>query len=268
MFVFISLQNLSLLKQLRLPFCTAIELEDPFLENKRVHMPGANQPLSDGEFTEAIEKMYQALEPHIQAMVTFEYYLEQTLQKRDQIEPQIQRPKTPQQLGLASLNQYAKVACLRLYKNIYQHGLWQSASAHDGIAIKLDDEHEYFRNASFHNKPQLLSPVEYDDARPALPSKQQPFPALFRRPEHFAYEQEWRLVRPLNVLDQSKDGVLNNKMPKGLVKGIYAGLNCADEVLHSLQTLVQQDLHFKGVDLKQIGVSETHLRLVATNINL
>jgi hypothetical protein len=39
-------------------------------------------------------------------------------------------------------------------------------------------------------------------------------------------------------------------------------------VLRSLQALVQQDLQFRGVDLKQIGVSETHLRLVATGVNL
>jgi hypothetical protein len=268
MFAFISLQQLPLLKQLRLPFCSVIELDDPFIENKRVHMPGANQPLSDSEFAAAIEKMYQALEPHIKAMVTFEYYLEQTKQKRDLIEKQIQRPKTPQQLGLASLDEYKKVACLRVYKNIYQQGLWQSLGADTGVAIKLNDEHPYFRQPSFNDKPQLFQSLLYDDARPPLPSKQSPFPALFRRAEHFAYEQEWRLLRPLSVLDQNKEGQLNSKIPRGLITGIYAGLNCPDEILGSLQTLVTQDLQFRGMDLKQIGVSETHLRLVATGVNL
>ena len=268
MFTFISPSQLSLLKQLRLPFQTIAQLDDPFIENKRVHMPGANQPLSDGEFTDAIKGMYQALEPHIQAMVTFEYYLEQTKQKRELIEKQIQRPKTPKQLGLASLDQYEKVACLRLYKNIYQQGLWQSACGHHGLAIKLNDEHEYFSGVSFNEKPQLLSKIKYDDSRPPLASAGDPFPALFRRPEHFAFEQEWRLVRPLSVLDQNKEGVFSSKIPKGLIKGIYAGLHCEDDILRSLQVLVKQDLQFRGVDLKQIGVSETHLRLVATGVNL
>ena len=267
MFIFISLSQLPLLKQLRLPFETISQLDDPFIINKRVHLPGANQPLSDGEFSQAIKDMYDALEPHIQAMVTFDYYLEQTKQKREQIEKQIQRPKTPKQLGLASLDQYEKVACLRVFKNIYQQGLWQSMCQHNGIAIKVDHQHEYFSATSFNEKPQLFANVEYDDSRPALPFSNDPFPALFRRPEHFAYEQEWRLIRPLSVLDQNKEGVLSSKIPKGLITGIYAGLHCEDDVLRSLQALVQQDLQFRGVDLKQIGVSETHLRLVATGVN-
>ncbi len=269
MFAFISYQNLPLLKQLRLPFMTAAQLDDPYLVNTRVHRPGADQPLSDSEFREAMEKSYQALEPHIQAMVTFDYYVSQAQQKRGEIEKQIQRPKTPKQLGLASLDQYDKVMCLRLFKQIYLSGLWQSAGDnHEGLALQFDDDHDYFRQPSYASKPQLFSPLQYDDSRPDMPSKLQPFPALFRRPEHFAFEQESRLIRPLSVAEQSKDGVLNCKIPKGLIKGIYAGLNCPDEVVTGLQALVKQDLQFRGVALKQIGVSASHLRLVATKVGL
>lgn len=269
MFTFISYQDLPLLKQLRLPFMTAAQLDDPYLVNARVHRPKADQPLSDSEFREAMEASYQALEPHIRAMVTFDYYVSQAQKNRKDIEKQIQRPKTPKQLGLASLDQYDKVACLRLFKQIYLSGLWQSvADNHQGLALQLDDEHDYFRQPSYAGKPQLFAPVQYDDARPEMPSKAHPFPALFRRPEHLAFEGESRLIRPLSVMEQNKEGALTCKLPKGLIKGIYAGLNCPDDVVRSLQALVKQDLHFRGTPLKQIGVSETHLRLVATKVML
>jgi len=269
MFAFISYQDLPLLKQLRLPFMTAGQLDDPYLINKRVHQPRADQPLSDSEFRTAMEKSYHALEPHIQAMVTFEYYLTQAQQNRADIEKQIQRPKSPKQLGLASLDQYDKVVVLRLFRQIYLSGLWQSAGYnHQGIALQLNDDHDYLQASNYAQKPQLLAPLQYDDARPPMPSKQQPFPALFTRAEHFAFEQETRLVRPSTVADQSKDGVVNCKIPKGLIQGIYAGLNCPDDVVMGLQALVKQDLQFRGVPLKQIGVSASHLRLVATNLSL
>lgn len=267
MFTFISPSELPLLKQLRLPFMDAIQLNDPFLINKRVHCPGANQPLSDSEFSQAMEKSYRALEPHIKTMVTFEYYLGQAKQNKGKIEQQLQRPKTPKQLGLASVEQYAKVACLRLFKHIYQQGVWQDVGEnHHGIALKLDTDHAYFRSASYSDKPQLFSAIEYDDARPDMPFKSNPFPALLRRPEHLAYEQEWRLIRPLSVVEQNKEKMRYCKIPKGLITDIYAGLDCPNEALASLKMLVKQDLHFRGVGLKQIGVSETHLRLVATSV--
>lgn len=269
MFAFISHHNLSLLKQLRLPFMTATQLDDPYLINKRVHQPGSNQPLSDSEFRTAMEKSYQALEPHIQAMVTFEYYLSQAQQNRREIEKQIQRPKSPKQLGLASLDQYQKVVVLRLFKEIYLSGLWQGAGFnHEGIAIQLDETHDYFQQGAYLGKPQLFQTVQYDDARPPMPSKQNPFPALLTRAEHLAFEQEARLVRPVTVSDQSKEGVVNCKIPKGLIKGIYAGLNCPDAAVASLQAMVKQDLQFRGVPLKQIGVSASHLRLVATSLTI
>lgn len=267
MFAFIHPQHLPMFKQLRLPFTEVEQLRDPFIENKRVHRPASNQPLSDSEFSDAMEASYEALEPHIKAMVTFEYYLKQAKQNREQIEKQIQRPKSAKQLGLASLDQYQNVACLRLFKNIYQQGLWETmGAAHEGVAVKLDDDHAYFRCGTYGQKPQIFEAIQYDDSRPPLPTKQRPFPALLQRPEHFSFEQEWRLIRPVTAMDPSKLDIKSCKFPKGLVRGIYVGMHCSEETIASLQSLVTHDLQFRGVSLKQIGVSETHLRLVATNL--
>jgi len=268
MFTFIHPSNISLLKQLKLVFMTTAELGDPFIENKRVHRPIAKQPLSDSEFASAMQQNYEALEAHIKSMVTFDYYLQQAKQNRGQIESQLQQQIQRKHDGVAAKEQYEKVAVLRLFKSIHQQGLWEShGQFHTGVAIKINTQHDYFMDAGFQGRPQLLNAIEYDDSRPESPTKQNPFPALLKRPEHFAFEQEWRLIRPVSALEAHKEGELFAKLPKGLIEGIYLGLNASDELIDNLRSLVNHDLQFRGVPLKQLGVSETHLRLVATPLD-
>ncbi|GAA6134514.1 hypothetical protein NBRC116188_13030 [Oceaniserpentilla sp. 4NH20-0058] len=269
MYTFIHPNHVPFLKQLRLVFNGIDDLNDPFIENKRVHRPVSQQPLSDSEFSAAMGKNYESLEPHIKSMVTFEYYLEQASQNRAQIEQQLNQQALASQVqsSVAVKAVYEKVGFIRLFDNIHQQGLWESVGCqHQCIAIKLDPSHEYFSHTSFNQKPQIFEALEYDDSRPAAPCKENPFPALFRRPEHFAYERERRLVRPVSALDQNKEGVVYSRLPKGVIKGIYLGLGCAPSVIDTMHSLVTHDLQFRGVGLKQLGVSETHLRLVATTI--
>ena len=199
MFIFIQPCHIHLLKQLKLVWLPALDLQDPFIDNKRVHRPVSQQPLSDSEFSSAMEKNYQALEPHIKAMVTFDYYLQQAQQNRSQIEGQLkqQQRAQSQEGAIVSRDHYGKVAVLRLFRSVHQQALWEShGDDHAGIALKLNTNHEGFASGRVDGVPQLFEEILYDDARPEAPSKHQPFPALFRRPEHFAYEQEWRVVRP------------------------------------------------------------------------
>ena len=270
MFIFIQPENLVYLKQLKLVFTPALALQDPFIENKRVHRPVSQQPLSDSEFSAAMQKNYDALEAHIKAMVSFDYYLQQAKQNRPQIEAQLKQQQQVQnsEAVIATREQYSKVAVLRLFRSIHQQALWEKyGNDHAGVAIKVHSDHPFFSDASFNGKPQLTKAIEYDDARPSAPTKQQPFPALIRRPEHFAYEQEWRLIRPISSFDSANQDVLTAKLPKGLVEGIYLGLHADADLISSMRNLVAHDLQFRGVPLKQLGVSETHLRLVATTLD-
>lgn len=271
MYAFISLDQIVLFKQLKFVFQTLTERDDPFILNKRVHRPASQQPLSDSEFCDAMAKNYAALDAHIKAMVTFEYYLEQAKQNRHKIEQQLKEQILDEgnhgQVPLATTLQYQNVAYLRLFKSIHQQGLWDSVgSHHQGLAVKLNTHHDFFQHANYNGGPQLFRALTYDDARPSAPSSANPFPALLQRPEHFSYEQEFRLIRPLSTLVKKGDAAPMCQLPKGLIEGIYLGLNCSEHVCDTMKALVCNDLQFRGVTLKQIGVSETHLRLVATSI--
>ena len=266
-FCFITHEQLSLLKNQWLKFESAADLADEFLENKKVHRKPVKQVrLSDSEFASALKPVYEAMEEHMKAMVSWEYYLEQAKQNREKIEPQLQKPVSSGQ-PLAKISDYEKVCLLRLFPTLEHIAIWQqqgqgSEQGHAGIALELDADHDFFKATQFKGKPQLMSAISYDDARPPLPNKAQPFPALLRRPEHLAYQQEQRLIRPISSVEKDTDGQHLFRLPKGLLKGIYVGLECPASISQDLLKLKQTDLMFKRLPLWHMVVSETHLRLL------
>jgi hypothetical protein len=257
MFLFIPSQNINLLKNLKVVFQSVAELNDPYIVNKKIHRSYQETELSESEFETALFNVYEKMEANIKAMVTWEYYLQQAKQNREKIEASLIATQVPAQL-LAEPKQYSKVGVLRLFSSLQETSLWEAyGERHQGIAVELDETHEYFSLGRFDNGPQLFQPIKYDDLRPPLPTKSQPFPAIFCRPEHFAYERESRLVRVLKEIDQSEAF----KLPKAAIKGIYLGLDCPRTLVEELAQLVKMDLQFRHVLLKQMAVSETHLRL-------
>ncbi|MFT7110940.1 MAG: hypothetical protein ACI843_002617 [Psychrobacter glaciei] len=264
MFTFISPNHIKSLKNLKLIFTTLHELNDQFINNIKVHKTHSETELSESEFEQALNKVYQSMEPHLKAMVSWEYYLKQALQNKRKIEPTLVAAERQIQT-LPNVNYYSKVACLRLFPYLHQVHLWDLyGHAHQGIAIELDTTHEYFTAAKFEFGPQLFKAIKYDDLRPAVPSKYDLFPALLSQPEHCAYEQEWRLIRALNLSDKMP---AEFKIPRGVIKHIYLGLRCETGLVEELAKLIKLDRQFRQVTLRQMAVSETHLRLQSLNLS-
>ena len=266
---FITYSQLSMLKKQWLAFTDASQLNDEFLENKKVHRKARQERLSDSEFETALKPVYEAMADSMKAMVTWEYYLEQAKQNRAKIEPQLQRNQAAKrgEAPLANIKDYHKVCLLRLFTSLEQIALWQSfGSKHQGIALELDGNHEFFKRGRYNDLPQLFAPVSYDDARPPKPSKANPFPGLLRRPEHLSFQTEHRLIRPLAAVDKQQESLPFFKLPKGLLTGIYVGLECPAHVSEELLQLVQTDLMFKRLPLWHMVVSDTHLRLVPMSL--
>ncbi len=263
MFLFLPTQNIKLFKHLKVIFQSAAELNDPYIVNKKIHRFHQETALSESEFEGALIGVYENMEPHIKAMVSWEYYLQQAQKNKEKIEASLVAAKAPPPL-LASPKQYSKVGVLRLFSSLQKASLWDSyGEQHRGVAIELDVSHDYFSLARCDGGPQIFQAVNYDDLRPPLPTKTQPFPAIFCRPEHYAYEQEYRLLRLLKASDKSEEF----KLPKAVIKGIYLGLDCPRNLVDELVQLVKIDLQFRHVVLKQMAVSETHLRLQPLNLS-
>lgn len=230
--------------------------------NHKVHRAHEETELSENEFETALHTVYEGLDPNLKAMVSWEYYLDQAKQNKSKFEPTLKAANATA-APLPEATYYGKVGCLRVFESIQLENLWTKyAHHHQGVAVELDVTHDFFADTQCENGPQIFQPVAYDDLRPRLPTRAEPFPALLSRPEHLAHEKEWRLIRPLktSMMDE------NMKCPKAVLKGIYLGLNCPAPIAEEMAKLVKMDLQFRHVELHQMAVSETHLRLQPLNL--
>lgn len=70
--------------------------------------------------------------------------------------------------------------------------------SHKGVVLGFDEAHPFFRGAEIVPGLSRLNRVEYNQKRPVLSPSTQNNPRIFlRKSPEWAYEREWRLVRPL-----------------------------------------------------------------------
>lgn len=259
--VFFRASQLPLLKQGFFRFDTWESLSDPYLENRRIYQPPhVVEAMSDSEFAESLKSHYESMDDAMKNMVSWEYYLEQAKKNRDNIEAQLQKPAKPNTSHFPNKKHYASVCCLRVFTGLQKDALWQHyADDHSGFAVALDVNHDYLQSMHYAEQPQLFKPVIYDDTRPAQPTRTDPFPALFHRPHHWQFECESRLVRPKAAAD--KEDVLF-KIPKGLITGIYLGMQVPKSLVQEFRQLIKLDLNFRHMPIYHMGVSQEYLRLV------
>lgn len=144
MFTFISTQHIKSLKSLKLVFQSLSGLNDPFILNSKIHRSHLETQMSESEFSTSLRDIYDTLESHIKAMVSWEYYLEQAKQNKHKFEPTLKASKATI-IPLADPVYYGKVGCLRLFDSVALENLWVThGEQHQGIAIELDTQHEFF----------------------------------------------------------------------------------------------------------------------------
>lgn len=260
-FLFLSAPQLPQFKQGYVGFDTFNQLIDPFLTNRRIyHPPKRIEPMSDREFEQSLKRYYDAMDETMRGMVSWPYYLEQAKKNREKIEAQLHLPSQEQDVCFPNRAVYQKLCCLRVFQGLHQDSLWQFyGDNHQGIAVLLNDDHDFFTAATYANQPQMYRSILYDDRRPSKPTKESPFPALLQRARHWQFEGEWRLLRPLGAAD--KEGAYF-KLPNGVVQGVCLGINAPASLVREVRQLVQHDLNFRRIRILHMGVSERYLRLV------
>ncbi|EAT13076.1 hypothetical protein HF888_00505 [Bermanella marisrubri] len=269
MYSFLLEKDLPLFKSRWIYFPDTSDLQDPYLFHEHV-VEAKQEPMSQQQFEAAVRAMYMALDDHMKAIVSEEYYLQQAQKNRGNIEKQLRQQQAKQQTPAAKHNEYYRQACmLRVFGSIYWDALWQyQGYAHKGIAIQWDVQHAFFQSAKAEGGPQLFANVEYEDARPEFPSKENPFPALLRRPEHWAWQQEARLIRPKRTAPKKDHHKHYYKVPKDAVMAVYLGLQAAKSVEESMLKLLQYDLQFRHLKLFRMQPSDRYLRLVAVPLSI
>jgi hypothetical protein len=71
--------------------------------------------------------------------------------------------------------------------------------SHRGVVLGFDEAHPFFQGAEIIAGLSRLNKVEYNQKRPVLSSTTRDNPKVFlRKSTEWAYEKEWRLIRPLS----------------------------------------------------------------------
>jgi Protein of unknown function (DUF2971) len=100
---------------------------------------------------------------------------------------------------------------------------------HKGVVIGFDEAHPFFQGSEVVAGLSRLSKVEYSQKRPVLSVTTRDNPKVFlRKSTEWAYEKEWRLIRPLNEADmatprENRVPICLFGMPKNAIKLVITG---------------------------------------------
>jgi hypothetical protein len=78
-------------------------------------------------------------------------------------------------------------------------------SSHKGIVLGFDETHAFFKGAELVPSLERLTRVEYNQKRPVISPTTLNNPKIFlRKSVEWAYEREWRLIRPLSEAAETR----------------------------------------------------------------
>jgi Protein of unknown function (DUF2971) len=108
------------------------------------------------------------------------------------------------------------------------------ANSHNGFVLQLDETHEFFGPKSIDGVEFGLTKVEYSDLRPILSHQSIKSPTvLYRKSPEWTYENEWRLVRPLDdahkTIDAKPFPIALFQIPFDAIRGVIIGVAVSHE---------------------------------------
>jgi len=265
LFLYCSEKGLTWLREGRLPFFEAASLMDPFVSNMAVKLSEEPIAVSDEELRSELKAKYDALPESLSSLMTFEYFKEQALEKREIIETNIRQRSLPETSAI-SLKQQKNLTLLCLYERADNPALWLYHGAnHQGMVIELDQTHEFFTGPQYRGASQMFRPVKYGPERPLKLKDTHPFASLFHRSENFANEGEWRVLRPVAVSDKKilvdENPVHLHKIPTSIIKSVTLGVAIAEELKEKLISLLKADLRYRNVPIMECRLDPTQYLL-------
>lgn len=122
------------------------------------------------------------------------------------------------------------------------------AGEHCGFLIEFDARHKFFdQRASPDDLLRCLQPVRYSKERPAVGWKGYAL-ALLTKSLQWEYEQEWRMIFPLEEsnLEKEKNGVKIHlfEFPAECVRGLVLGCRMASDERQAIVDLVTSDKRY------------------------
>jgi len=147
-------------------------------------------------------------------------------------------------------------------------------SSHTGFALEFDSSHSYFhQQISSEDEFRQLRRVSYKEARPSTNLAAMSATDLFLvKSGHWAYEREWRMMRPLvdatKSLDKKPYPVHLYLYPAQTLKSIIIGARATCETIKHIQKIATENSDYSHIRLKKIVPDASHFHLNIVDIDM
>lgn len=260
LYCFLAAEGLVFLKRGYLPFCSPEQLAEPWMQANSYYSKPNTPAIAADDFHQHLQQQYEKLPDHLRSMVSFDYFVKQSQEKRGQIEASLvaaQQDLTAKAFNPSVLREWR---VLTLFSQWQDSSLWQQFGASgQGLVIEFDAKSSFFSSESYNDQAQHFSSV-------SQVAHWQPMDDLyyfFHRPIPEGKEQEqeieWRLLRNLSSADRKIEvqGAQRAmyRLPFKAVKQIILGYGCSPEYCQQVKLYLSQDIHYRHVQCVQARIN-------------
>jgi hypothetical protein len=272
LYCFLGIEGLTFLKRGYLPFLSPAQLSDPWLQSNTVYQAQTKPKISAESFHQHLRQQYQELPENLRAMISFDYFEQQSLSKRELIEQSLVIKDQHAAITEFDCEAIADWRLLSLYSAWQPTTLWQQlGAAGQGMVLEFELSKSDFKAESYNQHAQHFSQVQSVQHWQPLDDLYY----LFQRPsyDHRAGADEkgtndnceWRLARKLKAADRQIEvrGAARAmyRLPTKAVKRVILGYACSLEYCQQVKLYLSQDIHYRHSECVQAQLDPQTMRL-------
>jgi hypothetical protein len=266
LYCFLGIEGLIFLKRGYLPFISAAQLSDPWLQPNTVYQQQAKPKLSAESFRQHLQQQYQELPDNLRAMINFEYFEQQSLTKREEIEQSLIAKDQQSAVKAFDCEAVTDWRLLSLYSTWQSIPLWQQlGGAGQGMVVEFELSKSDFKVESYNQHAQHFANVKSVQHWQPLDDLYY----LYHRPYYDDKatndDYEWRLARKLNAADRlvKVQGATRAmyRLPTKAVKRVILGYGCSAEYCQQVKLYLSQDIHYRHSECVQAQLDPHSMRL-------
>jgi len=266
LYCFLGAEGLIFLKRGYLPFFSPAQLADPWLQPKVKFQQQAKPSVAEDDYRQHLQQQYQQLADNLRAMISFEYFVQQSQSKRKQIEQSLINSNAQVNTQVFQSSSVANWRLLSLYSSWQTAQLWQQfGAAGKGMVVEFDIAKSGFKAESYGKHGQHFTKMKQVEHWQPVNDLYY----LFHRPRYADQglndDGEWRIVRKLSAADRQIEVQGEHRamyrLPTPAVKRVILGYACSPEYCQQTSQYLRQDIHYRHIECVQAQLDPQSMRL-------
>ncbi|NRA23018.1 MAG: hypothetical protein HRU08_00775 [Oleispira sp.] len=270
LYCYLASEGLIFLKRGYLPFISPQQLSEPWLQSDSIYRMVTQSRIAADDFRQHLQQQYQKLPQHLRDMVSFDYFVQQSQEKREQIERSMVVQNTHKQVKPFNPERVRDWRLLSLYEGWDQISLWHDSGAGRGLVLEFDITQSGFQAAEYKGQAQHFSVIKAVSHWQPLDDLYYLFHRPLSRGESPIEERAWRLARSVIAADRKVmvQGIERAmyRLPAKAIKRVVLGYLCSREYCLQVKEYLSQDLHYRHVKCMQAQLDPKTMRLLQVTI--